>query len=82
MNTQQMRNLCWEAYSGKQWHLKVDKMPDDQIVGLVKQKRIGVSHPKPKTEPINVTYAKTYYKTCSFCGANLDPNEKCDCLRR
>lgn len=20
-----------------------------------------------------------YYKTCSHCGANLDPGEKCDC---
>lgn len=20
-----------------------------------------------------------YYWTCSRCGANLDPNEKCDC---
>lgn len=20
-----------------------------------------------------------YYWTCPFCGANLDPNEKCDC---
>lgn len=21
----------------------------------------------------------TYYHTCPLCGANLDPNEKCDC---
>ncbi|MTK05672.1 MAG: hypothetical protein F8N38_01100 [Hungatella sp.] len=21
-----------------------------------------------------------YYKKCPCCGANLDPNEKCDCL--
>ena len=21
----------------------------------------------------------SYYKTCRKCGANLDPNEKCDC---
>ena len=21
----------------------------------------------------------TYYHTCPYCGANLDPNEKCDC---
>lgn len=20
-----------------------------------------------------------YYKSCPYCGANLDPNEKCDC---
>lgn len=20
-----------------------------------------------------------YYHTCELCGANLDPNEKCDC---
>lgn len=20
-----------------------------------------------------------YYNTCCYCGANLDPNEKCDC---
>lgn len=20
-----------------------------------------------------------FYKTCPFCGANLDPGEKCDC---
>lgn len=20
-----------------------------------------------------------YYHTCSYCGANLDPGEKCDC---
>lgn len=22
---------------------------------------------------------KTYYRTCPFCGCNLDPCEKCDC---
>ena len=22
---------------------------------------------------------KTYYKECPFCGANLDPGEKCQC---
>lgn len=22
----------------------------------------------------------TYYYTCPYCGANLDPGEKCDCL--
>lgn len=21
-----------------------------------------------------------YYRKCTFCGANLDPDEKCDCL--
>ena len=21
-----------------------------------------------------------YYKTCPYCGANLDPDERCDCL--
>lgn len=21
----------------------------------------------------------TYYHTCPYCGANLDPNESCDC---
>ena len=21
----------------------------------------------------------TYYQTCSFCGSNLDPGEKCEC---
>lgn len=20
-----------------------------------------------------------YYRTCSYCGANLDPGERCDC---
>ena len=23
---------------------------------------------------------KTYFKTCPYCGANLDPGETCDCL--
>lgn len=23
---------------------------------------------------------RTLYKTCDFCGANLDPEERCDCL--
>lgn len=23
-----------------------------------------------------------YYVTCSRCGANLDPGEKCDCIER
>lgn len=23
-----------------------------------------------------------YYKVCSFCGAHLDPGEKCDCQRK
>jgi hypothetical protein len=22
---------------------------------------------------------ETYYWTCPFCGANLDPGERCDC---
>ncbi len=22
---------------------------------------------------------KEYFKTCPFCGAHLDPDEKCDC---
>lgn len=22
-----------------------------------------------------------YYHTCSYCGANLDPGEKCDCSK-
>lgn len=21
----------------------------------------------------------TYFKTCEFCGSNLDPGERCDC---
>lgn len=21
-----------------------------------------------------------YYRTCPYCGANLDPSERCDCL--
>lgn len=24
----------------------------------------------------------TYYWTCPYCGANLDPGEKCDCDRQ
>ena len=23
-----------------------------------------------------------YYHTCPYCGANLDPDERCDCLAR
>lgn len=23
----------------------------------------------------------TYYTTCPYCGANLDPGERCDCPR-
>ena len=23
-----------------------------------------------------------YYHTCPYCGANLDPDEHCDCLSR
>lgn len=23
----------------------------------------------------------TYYRVCPFCGAHLDPDEKCDCRR-
>lgn len=22
-----------------------------------------------------------YYRTCPMCGANLDPGEKCDCIK-
>ena len=25
--------------------------------------------------------AKTYFKTCPYCGARLDPGEHCDCRR-
>ncbi len=24
---------------------------------------------------------RTYYHTCPYCGANLDPGERCDCER-
>ena len=24
---------------------------------------------------------RTYYKTCEFCGSNLDPAEVCDCQK-
>ena len=24
---------------------------------------------------------KTYYRTCKYCGSNLDPGEKCDCQK-
>ena len=23
-----------------------------------------------------------YYHTCPYCGANLDPDERCDCISR
>ena len=23
----------------------------------------------------------TYYHTCKYCGASLDPGEKCDCMK-
>lgn len=22
---------------------------------------------------------RTYYRTCEYCGSNLDPGERCDC---
>lgn len=25
---------------------------------------------------------KRYFNTCRYCGANLDPNEKCDCRQQ
>lgn len=25
---------------------------------------------------------KQYYNTCVYCGANLDPGEKCDCWQK
>ena len=25
---------------------------------------------------------KHYYTTCPYCGAHLDPGERCDCLDR
>lgn len=25
---------------------------------------------------------KTYYRTCKYCGSNLDPSERCDCQER
>lgn len=28
------------------------------------------------------TQRKTYYETCSLCGANLDPGERCDCTKK
>lgn len=27
------------------------------------------------------TAKRTYYHTCEYCGANLDPNELCDCMK-
>lgn len=23
-----------------------------------------------------------YYRTCPYCGANLDPGERCDCMEK
>ena len=28
---------------------------------------------------ITRTVRRTYYKTCPYCGSNLDPCEQCDC---
>jgi len=25
---------------------------------------------------------RTYYHTCEYCGANLDPGEICDCIKK
>ncbi len=26
-------------------------------------------------------HERTFYHTCTYCGANLDPGEKCDCRK-
>ena len=33
-----------------------------------------------KCNSVNTDYSdRQYYKVCPFCGAHLDPGERCDC---
>ena len=50
---------------------------------------IAVHHARPppvSVQAINQQPPKggefMYYHTCPYCGANLDPGERCDCLSR
>ena len=49
---------------------------------------IAVHHPRPPPVSVQVINQPSkggqlmYYHTCPDCGANLDPDERCDCLSR
>lgn len=49
---------------------------------------IAVHHPRPPPVSVQVINQPSkggqlmYYHTCPYCGANLDPDERCDCLSR
>lgn len=34
---------------------------------------------RAKTRAARMDQRSTYYHTCPACGANLDPDERCDC---
>lgn len=39
-----------------------------------------VENRKPRKNKAEGDEPMAYYKKCEACGANLDPNEKCDCM--
>lgn len=49
---------------------------------------IAVHHPRPPPVSVQVINQPSkggqlmYYHTCPYCGANLDTDERCDCLSR
>lgn len=67
--------------------MNVRQLGEVQSIGKVQNQLRHALHTlrariKAKPHPGGVerrTHTATYYHTCPYCGANLDPGETCDC---
>ncbi len=83
MTVGEMRTRLYLLYPGDAWKKKVNNMKETQVIAIYMSKpHKGKNSPtpsKPSLYPSTLTDVTDIYWTCTRCGANLDPGEKCDC---
>ena len=87
MNVNYMREHVKQRYKGPTWATKVKNMSDEQVIAIYRSMFIATNSIygiKPREIPThnqnNMSMdINKFYNTCSRCGANNDPGERCDC---
>ena len=51
----------------------------DPVSGTNKLIICSIPQFEGKCKPLERSDDMSYYRTCQYCGANLDPGEACDC---
>ena len=51
----------------------------DPVSGTNKLIICSIPQFEGKCKPLERSDYMSYYRTCQYCGANLDPGENCDC---